>query len=312
MRHVFGPVPSRRLGNSLGVDVVPAKTCTLNCLYCECGPTNKSIIERRSFFPPSQVIDEIKSVTSQLTPGSIDHITFSGSGEPTLNSDLEELIERTGRIRSENIAVISNSTLLYLPEVRKALAKAHLVIPTLSTVFQSTFVKLHRPVSEHILVENVISGLQQFCREYKGKISIELFFVPGINDTPHEIKGLVDILETMTFDELYFNTLARPGTKDDIQPVSRDRLQIIREYFPESWKIEIAGDYQVTRESFSQDWDSWKEMLIRRPVSMTDLAAMSGMSETEVDRMLEELARRYGLKVKKTYDGLNYIRLYDK
>lgn len=310
MKYVFGPVPSGRLGNSLGIDIVPHKTCTLDCRFCECGKTIYPAAQRRSFFPINDIIAEIKSVTQSFTPGSIDFLTFSGSGEPTLNSDLEDIIDIISRFRPEKIAVITNSTLLYQKPVRQAIQKAHYVLPTISTVFPHTYAAIHKPVSQDITLERVLEGLQLFCREYSNTICLELFFCPGLNDTPEEIEGLIKFLKTLTFHSLYFNTMTRPGTERKFKGLSISELKSIKTEFPGEWKIEIAGDSFRRHKTCLYDWEGCKEMLFRRPVALTDLAAMSSENETSVYRNLQKMAQKNRLILKKSRkNGKEYLYL---
>jgi len=167
IRRIFGPVPSRRLGISLGVDIIPYKTCTLNCLYCECGPTNHLTIERQSFFPPQEVIDELQSIL--LTIPHLDYITFSGSGEPTLNVDLGWLIKEIKKFSTVPVAILTNGTLFYLDDVRDDVRLADVILPSLDAATAAAFTSINQPHAG-LELERIINGLATLRDEFPGKI----------------------------------------------------------------------------------------------------------------------------------------------
>ncbi|HSQ94347.1 MAG TPA: radical SAM protein, partial [Methanoregula sp.] len=188
--HLFGPVSSRRLGRSLGIDLVPFKTCTYDCVYCECGATTEASGQRQEFFPVGEVLKELSHFLSSSP--TLDFITFSGSGEPTLSLSIGEVIcFLKDRYPAYRVAVLTNGTLLTDPDVRKDLLKADVVLPTLSTVNETTFRRIHRTVPE-IDVAGIIDGLERFRREYAGEIRLEVFIIPGLNTTDSELAGLRD------------------------------------------------------------------------------------------------------------------------
>ncbi|MDK2863513.1 MAG: hypothetical protein PWQ46_1223, partial [Methanomicrobiaceae archaeon] len=189
-RYLFGPVPSRRLGISLGIDLVPHKTCSFNCIYCECGQTTDLTCERREYVPTNRVIAELDDFLA--TAPDLDYVTFAGSGEPTLHSGIGEIIsfikDRYPRYR---VAVLTNSALFTDPDVRAALMRADLVVPSLDAVSEEVFVKINRP-SPGITAGQVLEGLLDFAREYTGEVWLEIFIVPGVNDTDKELRLLKD------------------------------------------------------------------------------------------------------------------------
>ncbi|NMA10994.1 MAG: radical SAM protein, partial [Methanomicrobiales archaeon] len=221
-RHLFGPVPSRRLGVSLGVDLVPQKTCAYNCVYCECGRTTDLTCERREYVPTGRVIAELDDFLAKGP--DLDYVTFAGSGEPTLHSGIGEIIafikDRHPRYR---VAVLTGSALLADPDVRAALMRADLVVPSLDAVSEEVFSRINRP-SPGITAERVLAGLLDFAREYPGEVWLEVFIVPGINDTEEEIRLLKDAVAAINPHRVQVNTLDRPGTDIRVRPAAPGRL----------------------------------------------------------------------------------------
>ena len=232
MKYIFGPVPSRRLGFSLGVDIIPSKTCTLDCIYCQVGRTMCKAIERKEYVAPDEILDELKEV---LKSGiRIDYITLSGNGEPTLNSKLGEIIKGIKGISSLPVAVITNGTLLTDRNVREELLSADLVMPSLDAATQKTFQKIDRP-HPSLKIENIIEGMVEFRKIYpirspakdtmagspniksgltsngaSGQIWLEIMLVEGINDNQDELNALKTAVEKIEPDKVQLNTPVRP------------------------------------------------------------------------------------------------------
>ena len=182
MTYVFGPVPSRRLGQSLGIDPIPQKTCNWNCVYCQLGRSTPMTNERREYIPPDAILAEVTQALRSHSPGEIDWVTFVGSGEPTLHSGLGEMIRRVKACTSLPVAVITNGALLYLPEVRADLVLADAVLPTLDAGSADLYRKINRPWPE-LTFERVVDGLLAFRADYTGKLWVEVMLVRGMNDS---------------------------------------------------------------------------------------------------------------------------------
>ena len=197
--HLFGPVPSRRLGISLGVDLVPLKTCTLNCIYCECGQTTDLTLERKEYIPFETVKKELFHYL--IHNPKPDYITFSGSGEPALNSRIGDVIHFIkAQALDIPVAVLTNGTLLFQKAVRNAMQDATVVIPSLDAVTEKLFRQINRP-SPKLQINTIIDGLIQFRKEYYGQIWIEVFIVPGLNDTKQELTALKQTLKKIEPDQ---------------------------------------------------------------------------------------------------------------
>lgn len=217
--HIFGPVPSRRLGLSLGVDLVRHKTCSLDCIYCECGPTTHLTCQRKAYV----AFDAVKAELAHYFENhpDPDYVTFSGSGEPTLSPDIGRVIdfikEKKPNVR---VAVLTNATLLSDPDVRADLARADMVMPSLDAVTPETFEAINRPEGKINIIE-VIDGLKTFAESFKGALWLEVFILPGVNDGKEELETLGAIIRDINPDRVQLNTLDRPGALPGLNPASK-------------------------------------------------------------------------------------------
>jgi len=221
-RHLFGPVPSRRLGRSLGIDLLARKTCTLDCVYCECGPTEELTLERREFVSTQDVLDELDTVLADRP--ALDSITFSGSGEPTLHVGIGKIINYLKNHYPEYpVTVLTNGTLLTDPAVRSELARADRVVPSLDAVSDAAFAAVNRP---HAGLDNtsIIEGLVLFREEYRGQFWLEIFLVPGLNDAPAELAALAAAAVRIRPDRVQLNSLDRPPAYAGIVAPTPERL----------------------------------------------------------------------------------------
>jgi len=288
-KYLFGPVPSRRLGMSLGVDLVPHKVCSLNCIYCECGSTTKLTIDRKEYVPYDIVIQELEHYFKNNT--SPDYITFSGSGEPTLNSRIGEIIQFIKRnIPGIPIAVLTNGTLLYQQQVRKELLDANVVLPSLDAVSDLTFRKINRPF-HNLNIDQYIQGIVNFRTEFKGKIWLEVFIIPGYNDNKNDLYLLKNAFERINPDSLQLNALDRPGAVSKIRSASYDELQNIVNYWQLD-NIEIVAKSPTRKEikSYREDYESTiLETIQRRPCTLDDLAKILGLHINEINKYLDVL-----------------------
>jgi wyosine [tRNA(Phe)-imidazoG37] synthetase (radical SAM superfamily) len=287
--HIFGPVVSRRLGISLGVDLVTHKICSLDCVYCECGKTTRLTMEPREYVRFSEVKKELDHYLRH-NPDP-DYITFSGSGEPTLNSSIGRVIEhikdKTPRTR---VAVLTNSTLLFDPKVRQRLLKADLVVPSLDAVSQKMFARMNRPGSR-MDAETVVRGIVDFKREYPGQLWLEIFILPGINDNESELLLLKGAIQKIHPDQVQINTLDRPGTVSDLRPATGTELERVIQIldFP---KTEIIARVDENLQACIQREDvkaAIMETVHRRPCTKKDLQQVLGLEKDELDRHIHDL-----------------------
>ncbi|MDR2428739.1 MAG: radical SAM protein [Candidatus Margulisbacteria bacterium] len=229
---LFGPVNSRRLGRSLGIDLVKFKTCTFNCVFCECGRTTNLTAERQIFIPTEKVLKELSALLDAIKDKP-DVLTFSGGGEPTLAANLGEILaEIKKNYPSYKVCLLTNSSLLSDSQVRAEIKPVDIVIPSLNAVSPAAFQKINRP-SAGVTPEKVLSGLLDLRREYHGQLLLEIFIVPGINDTPPELALLREAAALIKPDGVQLNSLDRAGTEDWVKPVSAENMQKIKEFFKE-------------------------------------------------------------------------------
>jgi wyosine [tRNA(Phe)-imidazoG37] synthetase (radical SAM superfamily) len=289
-RHLFGPVPSRRLGISLGVDIIPFKTCSLDCLYCECGRTTRLTCERRRFFPPQRVLDELQAVLAE-TP-HLDFITFSGSGEPTLNSDLGWLINEIKKTSRVPLAVLTNGTLLFREDVRRDLLRADVVLPSLDAATTGGFARINQPCPG-LDLERIIAGLEEFRREYSGRIWLEVFMLKGVNDSEDDMRALQRALQRIHPDKVQLNTLDRPPACPGVESVDYAFLEKVRAHWT-GLPVEIIKRTGRREEiaAFSSNLEnSLLNTIRRRPLTLADLMALTAKGEGEVRQYLDVLER---------------------
>jgi len=290
-RHLFGPVMSRRLGRSLGIDCVPHKTCTLNCVYCECGPTTLLTMRRREYVPAAAIIAELDDMLGKSP--ILDVVTFAGSGEPTLHSRLGEIVAHVrAKYPGCTTALLTNGTLLHLKNVRDEIGPFDYVLPTLDAVSQDVFEKIHRPAAG-VTASRIIAGLRDFAAGYRGRLWIEVFIVPGINDTGWELGLLKETLQTIRLDRVQLNTLDRPGACDWVKPATPERLREIADFLrPLPVEIIARGAPPVPSQEIAGGVDIGPKIIAalkRRPCTVDDLAAMCGKKRVEIQKALASL-----------------------
>ena len=251
-KHVFGPVPSRRLGVSLGVDLVVSKSCNLNCIFCECGATKKIQLERQRFKDMNEILNEIQSVLKDIKP---DYITFSGSGEPTLSLDLGNIskaIKEDLKYKGK-ICLITNSLLLANEQVIKELEYIDLIVPTLNTLKQDIFEKIVRP-DYRTNIDEIRKGFINLNNSnYKGKIWIEIFILENINDSKENFIEIANFLnsENIRYDKIQLNTIDRVGAERDLKAINFNKILKAKEILEENrlHNIEIIKSLNELEES---------------------------------------------------------------
>lgn len=310
-KHLFGPVPSRRLGMSLGIDLIPKKVCSLNCVYCEVGKTTKLSTNRMEYVKYNQVIAELKQFMSNKP--KIDYITFSGSGEPTLNSKIGDIIDFVKKNYSNiKIAVLTNGTLLFNKKLRTELMQADVILPSLDAVSQDVFIKIDRP-SPDLKIETYIQGLIDLRKEYKGKIWLEIFLLKTYNDSKEELDLFKKAILKINPDSVQLNTLDRPGTVRGLKPLSKNEMQEIINY----WNLPnieiIASPPERTNiESYKDDIETAiLETIARRPCTLDDLHNFLGVHINEINKYLGPLEANNKIKTINLERGVFY-ELKDK
>lgn len=288
-KHVFGPVPSRRLGVSLGIDLVEAKTCNLNCIYCECGGNNVTYSKRDSYVDIEDIKGELKKALLDIEP---DYITFSGSGEPTLNKDIGALIDWVKENTPHKVAVITNSSILNVDGVVDELQSADVIMPSLDAVSEEVFLKMNRP-HPSLKSKDILEGIERLSKEYRGKIYLEIFITSGVNDTEEELENFVQYLKEIKIDGIQLNTLARPGAVEWIKAASFERLAEIKKYFEDNGieKIEVIKKYKKRNQlkEYSKENETLLlNMLSKRPYTLEEIKGVMGTNFHKYLEILEE------------------------
>lgn len=303
-KHIFGPVASRRLGRSLGIDLLPFKTCTLDCVYCECGRTTELTKRRRDFFSPEEVLAELKDWKEAGNEADI--VTLAGSGEPLLALSLEKIIKGIKEITGLPCCLITNGTLFMDPSARRAAMNADIVMPSLDAADEDTFKKINRPVEDLSFAE-YLEGLELFCREYrgKGKINLEIFLVPGINDNEDQIKALSLLSRSLHADSVQLNTAVRPPADKDVMPIPREEMEKWARYFIP--KAEVIASYHSAplKESKAVSEEALLEALSHRIMSLEDLVEAKGYPRKETEALLRTLLEK-GLIRSRAQDGKDF------
>ncbi len=302
MPHVFGPVPSRRLGRSLGVDLVPFKTCSYDCIYCQLGRTTERTCERREWVPLAPVLAELK----QKLASRPDYITLSGSGEPTLHSGTGELIGAIKRLTDIPVAVLTNGSLLWQPELRAELAPADLLIPSLDAGDEETFQAINRP-DPSLSFEQMLDGLIEMRRETSGQYWLEVFLVAGLNTGESQLTSLIDAARRIGPDRIQLNTAVRPPAEEYARAVTAAELDALAPRFDPP--AEVTADFRAVHElpEFAAGRQEILTMLQRRPCTTGDIAGALGLHVNEVIKYLEELATEGAIE-RTSRDGRDYYR----
>lgn len=311
-KYLFGPVPSRRLGMSLGIDLVPHKVCSLNCIYCECGPTTRLTIERKEYVPYNEVIEELKNhLGNNPAP---DYITFSGSGEPTLNSRIGDILKFIKQNYPDiPVAVLTNGTLLNNKQVRTEILDADLVLPSLDVASDLFFRKINRPFHS-LNIEDYINGLCEFRKEYQGKIWLEVLIIPGYNDSKQDLILLKETFKKIQPESIQLNTLDRPGVVPGIKAAGKEELEQIADFWGLD-NVEIIAAVPERKEikSFRDDIESAiLETIFRRPCTIDDLAKILGLHIDEINKYLDVLEADNKIKSVQQERGVFYQTTFGK
>ncbi len=287
MKYVYGPVLSRRLGLSLGVDLVPRKVCTYDCIYCQLGRTTSKTLERREYLPTDAILKDVEvALTQQKVPP--DYVTLSGSGEPTLHSKIGEIIRHIKDLAPCPVAVITNGSLLFREEVAEALLGADVVLPSLDAATEPVFETINRPHHD-LELRRVIEGLKDFRRAFKGEIWLEVLFCRGINDGPRDIQALKEAIAEIGPDAVHLNTVVRPGAEEYASPLSHQKLEEIARELGEGAEVITSPP----RKAPSLPAEDIKDRILRtlevRPLTLEDLSRSLGLHEMEALKLLDEL-----------------------
>jgi wyosine [tRNA(Phe)-imidazoG37] synthetase (radical SAM superfamily) len=292
-KYTFGPVPSRRLGLSLGVDVIPNKLCSLDCVYCEVGATDKRGLARKEYLPANEILAEVKEVIAEYP--NLDHITISGSGEPTLNSKIGDIIRGIKKMTAVPVAVLTNGTLLDKPEVRQDLMDADIVSPSLDAVTPEVFKKVDQP-NPNLNIDTIIEGIKQFRKEYHGQMWMEILLVKDMNDHDEEILKMKKVLDEIQPEKIHLNTVIRPPAYAVAQPVSEKRMKEIQKILGDH--AEIVGVFRGTHSTIAHNADSETilALLKRRAMTLDQMEVSLAMQKEGIKESLRWLLQSGSIK----------------
>jgi len=303
LSRIFGPVPSRRLGLSLGVDLIPHKTCSFDCVYCQIGRTTDKRIDPESFYSSEKIISEAKKY---IPCSKAQTITLAGSGEPTLSKDLEEILRAIKEISHIPVALLTNGSLFWKPEIREASLIADIILPTFSAAREETFRRLHRPHPQ-LTLKKVIEGLQRLRDEYHGQIFLELMLVKGVNDDDQEIEALGRKIQELAPDKVQINTVVRPPSEPGTGPVSPHRLEEVKNFLGPRAEVVVATQEDRVASKPSREV-ILLEMIRRRPLSAQDIQKVTGESLDHVNSLLTDLIAK-GLIEEQIHNGASYYKV---
>ncbi|HOB16601.1 MAG TPA: radical SAM protein [Defluviitoga sp.] len=304
-KYIYGPIPSRRLGRSLGISPIPFGTCNLSCVYCQLGRTINMINERREFFPVEEIIKEFKEYSLNGF-GDVDFVTIVGEGEPLLYSKIGELISQIREITDKPIAVITNGILLSDKNVWEELMQADVIMPTLDAYDKETFKKINRP-HKSISFEEYVNGLIEFSKVYQGKIWLEFMLVKDINDSEESLRKIKEIFDKITYDRIYINVPVRPPAEKWVEMPDKKSIELAEEILGG-----IAIDHLAKNEFYSaidDDYEALISIIKRHPMNQYEIKSfLESRNCKNINEIMERLEKEESIEVI-NYKGLKIYRL---
>ncbi len=301
-KYLFGPVPSRRFGRSLGIDLTPYKTCNFDCIFCQLGKTTAKTMERREYVPVEEVIEELDDWIK--SSGEADYITLAGSGEPTLHSRFGDVIEFAREAAGIPVALLTNGALLGNADVRAAASKANVVKISLSAGDQAAFEKINRPHPD-VTLKDLVDGIQAFRNGFTGELWLEVFVVQGVNSTPKDISRIAELAKSIGPDRIQLNTAVRPPAETAVHPVPKQKLESLAAYFdpPAEVIAEFSSDFSPSTRA---NEDTILAMLQRRPCTAREISAVLGLHINEVSKYIGKLERTNVIRAKPSGHNIYY------
>ena len=290
MKYTFGPVPSRRLGQSLGIDPLPFKTCNWNCVYCQLGRTSPLTLERGEYVPCEDVIEEVKQTIKTSPEGKIDWITFVGSGEPTLHEGLGWMIRQVKTITNLPVAVITNGSLMYLPEVREELSAADAVLPTLDAGNSKLYRQINR-AAPRFTFDRLVNGIVQFRQMYSGKLWIELMLVKDMNDGLESLEEIAKIMERMKPDMIQITLPVRPPAESKVKPSDKQGLELATKILGDIAPVSVPSFPELQAINVEELSEAIISIVTRHPMQEGELLSLLNSWPSEkVYQKLKELS----------------------
>jgi len=302
-KYLFGPVPSRRLGRSLGVDLIPFKTCTMDCIYCQLGETTCAVSERGDYVPMQDVLAELGRW--KKTDGQADHITLAGSGEPTLHVHFGDVFHWVKDHTGINSVLLTNGTLLHDPEVRKEAALADKVKVTLSAWDEASFQQIHRP-AEGVTFDLLVKGEQAFRESYTGELSVEVFIVEGINSKVSQVLQIAEVVRSIHPDRIDINTVVRPPAVKGVSASPEEHLKALTELFGEKASVTATFKKQGFA-SMEINETALLGLIKRHPATCGQLSGEFNLPEEQVYKILEQMVSARQLRAEQTGSETYYF-----
>jgi wyosine [tRNA(Phe)-imidazoG37] synthetase (radical SAM superfamily) len=284
--YTYGPVPSRRLGRSLGVDLVPLKTCNLNCVYCQLGATPQTTMERRDYCPPQEVVADVRTRLAEIPPP--DYVTLGGSGEPTLHRSFGEIADGVRAACDVPVALLTNGCLFSRPEVRSACRSVDLVLPSLDAGDEETFRRVNRPHPD-LALEALVSGLAALRAEFAGQIWLEVFIVEGLNTSDEQLAATEACIDRIRPDRVQINTAVRPPAEAGVGAASEEMLERVRRSLGHDAEIIAPAPPLGDIPGAAARKEDVLALLRRRPCTPADVASGLGIHPPEVAKYLRAL-----------------------
>lgn len=303
-KHIFGPVLSRRLGRSLGVDIMPFKTCSYDCVYCEQGRTTNHTLHRAEYVPVSSVLDELRRFLD--TRPAPDYITLSGAGEPTLHACLGDMVDGIKSLTPVPLAVITNGSLLWQATVRNALTAAEVVLPSLDAGNEELFRRIDRPVTD-LSFEQMVTGMVEFRTTFPGEIWLEVLLLDGITSGEAEVREIADWVRLIRPERVQLNTVVRPPSESFARPVPRKTLELLRDFFEP--RAEIIADQAPDMQSdvITPDASRVLELIERRPCMVEEIADSLGFRRVETSKLIVQLLHQNLANEKRLGDKIYFL-----
>ena len=304
MEYIYGPVPSRRLGISLGISPIPKKTCNYSCIYCQLGRTDRMTNTRKLFFQIKDIIREFDDFLKKDI--EFDVVTIVGEGEPTLYKGLGKLIIEIKKRTKKAVAVITNGALLYDNDIILELNEADIVLPTLDAYDQDSFIRINRP-HKSISYEMVIKGLEKFSKEYRGQLWIEIMLIQGINDDDNSLNKYKEMLSEIRYDRLYINTPVRPPTESEVKAIDNERMKLA---------VDILGGISIDLleskgfySEIADDLESIISIVKRHPMNQFEIESfLQSRNCTDIKNIIQSLRTDKRINVI-NYKGYDTFRL---
>ncbi len=306
---IYGPVPSRRFGLSLGIDLVPHKTCSFDCVYCQLGATDHLSAKRENFYALEDILDDVKDALDRGPRPDV--ITFAGSGEPTLFRSMRPLIDQLHALSSIPVLLITNSSLLWKEEVADAAVKADILAPSLDAGDEETFLRINQPCTE-VTYGKLLRGLKTVTHIHPGEVHLEVMLVRDLNDDEKSLQAIAKRLDEIRFDRIDINTPVRPPVPErDALPCDDQVLNRALELFGPKAHAIGSFDKRVSKaaspaRSFSDRDKDIREMLLRRPCTVSDIVSSLGLGRQAVTESLERL-KQAGLVTTRSGQGDTYF-----